>query len=150
MQKWKRSRRWPNHNLKKFDITESNVLFLSEEADEETSLSPTTTTTSPTATTLPAPTLQLQRRLSPRIVPRRKMSFPAVSINTPQLKQQVGINPIELFSFHLFNEVSMQLIVNKFVEDWFRTVDLWCQNWPLYQLTNKHCPTVLNLTLSST
>ena len=31
----------------------------------------------------------IQRRVIPKVVQRRKMSFPAVSISAPQVKQQV-------------------------------------------------------------
>ena len=47
-----------------------------EEGDEEVREPPRTPT--------------IQRRMTPRIIPRRKMSFPAVSISAPQLKQQAS------------------------------------------------------------
>ena len=47
-----------------------------EEGDEEVRETPRTPT--------------IQRRMTPRIIPRRKMSFPAVSISAPQLKQQAS------------------------------------------------------------
>ena len=54
-----------------------NIFFHNkEEGDEEVRETPRTPT--------------IQRRMTPRIIPRRKMSFPAVSISAPQLKQQAS------------------------------------------------------------
>ena len=31
-------------------------------------------------------------------------------------------------------------VLKKLADDWFRTTDLWCPKWPLYQLSHNHCP----------
>ena len=41
------------------------------------------------------------------------------------------------FGFLLFQYIWQYV---KFADDWIRTVDLWCQKRPLYQLSHNHCP----------
>ncbi len=78
------------------DNSTSNSLNKSipEEGEDEVSTATMSSTTT-TTTTTGEPTLQ--RRATPRIIPRRKMSFPAVSISTPQMKQQVGTGSRTVF-----------------------------------------------------
>ena len=49
------------------------------------------------------------------------------------------------FSFCLFDTVLgiMQLkVVVKISDDWSQTLDLWCRQWPLYQLHHNHWPVI--------
>ena len=50
-------------------------------------------------------------------------------------------------SFYLFSsfQFSWQNVQIKFADDWIRTSDLWCQNWPLFQQNHNHCPIFLFL-----
>ena len=52
--------------------------------------------------------------------------------------------------FCLFITVdSEQMLNNIFANDWNRTADLWCRNWPLCQLNHNHCPALIDLVVIS-
>lgn len=46
--------------------------------------------------------------------------------------------PGHFFYFRLFDTVNR--IYLEFADDWIRTIELWCRNRPLYQLSQRHCP----------
>ena len=52
------------------------------------------------------------------------------------------IRPLFLY-FRLFNTVYSKYSILFLADDWIWTVNLWRRKWPLYQLSNNHCPLFL-------
>ena len=52
--------------------------------------------------------------------------------------------------FCLFITVDSEQMLNNFFDNnWNRTADLWCRNWPLCQLNHNHCPALIDLVVIS-
>ena len=54
--------------------------------------------------------------------------------------QKVGHSRPPFIYFRLLNTADSKQVFNiNFANDWIRTMDLWYQKRPLYQLSHNHC-----------